>query len=89
MDMVQDIKPISYVKSHAADVLDRINTTHRPMVVTQNGEARAVILDPESYQNMQDTIKLLKLISQSESDLQKGKKTEQREFFAKFEKRFA
>jgi len=89
MDMVQDIKPISYVKSHAADVIERINTTHRPMVVTQNGEAKAVIIDPESYQNMKDTIKLLKLISQSEIDIQKGKITEQSEFFAKFEKRFA
>lgn len=86
--MIQDIKPISYVKSHAADLIEKINTTHRPLVVTQNGEAEAVIIDPESYQNMLNGIKLMKLISLSENDLQKGKKIEQNKMFAMLERRF-
>jgi PHD/YefM family antitoxin component YafN of YafNO toxin-antitoxin module len=44
MNISQDIKPISYVKSHSADVLEQLNESHRPLYVTQNGEAKAVMV---------------------------------------------
>jgi prevent-host-death family protein len=50
MKMREDIRPVTYLKSKAADLLDQLNKTHRPVVITQNGEARAVIQDPESYE---------------------------------------
>ena len=87
MDMVQDIKPISFVKANAADLIDQINETRRPLIVTQNGEARAVMIDPVSYQNLQAGIKLFKLLAQSESEIQSGKKIGQKDLFSKIEKK--
>ncbi len=69
MNLKEDIKPISYIKTHAADMLKRVNDTHNPIIITQNGEAKAVLLDTNSYQEMINSIGILKLISQSENDL--------------------
>ena len=81
MNISSDIKPISFLKSHAADILKQINETHRPVVITQNGEPRAVLQDPESYDNMRKAIGLLKLISQGEEDVKQGNtKTQDRVF---------
>lgn len=81
MNISSDIKPISFLKSHAADILKQINDTRRPVVITQNGEPRAVLQDPESYDNMRKAIGLLKLISQGEEDIRQGKiKTQERVF---------
>ena len=63
MQIVEDIKPVTYLKSRAADVLKHINETHRPMIITQNGEAKAVIQDPKSYEDMRNAISILKLLS--------------------------
>lgn len=84
MDL-KNIKPISYIKANAAQVLDRVNETHAPYVVTQNGEARAVIIDPETYQKTQDALKLLRLLVQSEAEIQKGNFISQDELFASLE----
>lgn len=69
MQLVDDIKPVTYLKSRAADVLRHINETHRPMIITQNGEAKAVIQDPKSYEDMRNAISLLKLLSFAEDDI--------------------
>jgi len=69
MKLKEDIKPISYIKSHAAEVLSKINTTHRPTIITQNGEAKGVLIDTESYERMNKVIMYLKLLSQSENDI--------------------
>jgi prevent-host-death family protein len=82
MNISKDIKPITYLKSRAPDLLKQINQTHRPVVITQNGEPRAVLQDPESYQNMRNAIGLLKLISQGEEDIKNGKSKSQEEVFA-------
>jgi len=81
MNISSDIKPVSFLKSHAADILKQINDTHRPIVITQNGEPMGVLQDPESYDNMRKAIGLLKLISQGEEDIKQGKtKTQDRVF---------
>lgn len=72
MQLMNDIKPVTYLKSRAADVLKRINETHRPMIITQNGEAKAVIQDPQSYEDMKNAISLLKLLSFAEEDIKNG-----------------
>ena len=56
MNITKDIKPVTYLKSKAADLLNQINDTHRPVIITQNGEPRAVLQDPESYENMRNAI---------------------------------
>ncbi len=85
MNISSDIKPISFLKSHAADILKQINDTHRPVVITQNGEPRAVLQDPESYDNMRKAIGLLKLISQGEEDIKKGETKNQEHVFKNIE----
>ena len=87
MNITSDIKPITYLKNRAADVLQQINETHRPVVITQNGEPRAVLQDLESYENMRDAIWILKLISQGEDDIKQGKVKSQEQVFADIEKR--
>ena len=57
MKIKEDIKPISYLKSRSAELLAQINETHRPVIITQNGEPRAVIQDAESYENMVKSLK--------------------------------
>ena len=85
MTLSKDIKPITYLKSRAADLLKQINQTHRPVVITQNGEPKAVLQDPESYENMRNAIGILKLISQGEKDIRDGKSKSQEEVFADIE----
>jgi len=85
MNFSEDIKPITYLKSRAADLLKQINETHRPVVITQNGEPKAILQDPESYENMRNAIGILKLISQGEEDIKNGKSKSQEEVFATIE----
>jgi prevent-host-death family protein len=85
MNISRDIKPVTYLKARASDLLKQINETHRPVVITQNGEPRAVLQDPESYENMRNAIGLLKLISLGEKDIKRGKSKSQDEVFANIE----
>lgn len=77
MKLTKDIKPVTYLKAHTAEVLLQINETHRPMVITQNGEPKAVIQDPESYESMHTALCLLKLLAQGEKDILEGRVVEQ------------
>lgn len=85
MNTKQDIRSISFVKANAANMLDQVNETHRPIIITQNGEAKAVLMDTESYDAMQNAIKILKLISMGEKDIKNGKFIEQDSFFSTVE----
>lgn len=87
MNIKSDIKPVSYLKSRAADILNQINITRRPVIITQNGEPRAVLQDPESYENMRNTIGILKLLSQGEDDLKNERINSQEDVFANIEYR--
>ena len=83
MNISKDIKSITYLKSRAADLLEQINKTHRPVIITQNGEPRAVLQDPKSFEQMRNAIGILKLIAQGEEDIKKGKSKIQEEVFGK------
>lgn len=85
MNIISDIKPVSYLKSRAADLLKQINETHRPVIITQNGEPRAVLQDPKSYENMRNAIGILKLVSQGESDIKNGRAKPQEDVFKDIE----
>ena len=73
INLVQDIRPISYVKSHTAEVLKQVGEKNNPIVITQNGEARAVLMDVNQYQNIIDTINLIKILSIGENDIKNGR----------------
>jgi prevent-host-death family protein len=81
MKMREDIRPVTYLKSRAADLLDQLNKTRRPVVITQNGEARAVIQDPDSYEQTKTAVGLLKLLAEGEDNIRSGKTYEQDEVF--------
>jgi prevent-host-death family protein len=81
MNISQDIKSVSYLKSRAADLLKQINETHRPVIITQNGEPRAILQDPKSYEDMRNAIGILKLISQGEEEIRDGKSKSQQQVF--------
>jgi prevent-host-death family protein len=85
MNISKDIKPVTYLKAKAADLLKQINETHRPVIITQNGEPRAVLQDPESYENMRNAIGILKLISQGEKDIRNGRAKSQEDVFKNIE----
>ncbi len=85
MQLVNDIKPVTYLKNRAADVLKYINETHRPMIITQNGEAKAVIQDPKSYEDMKNAISILKLLSFAEEDIKNGNLHTQEDVFSSVE----
>ena len=71
MSIEKDIRPITYLKSRAADLLRQVNETRRPVIITQNGEPRAVLQDPQSYESMRNALGLLKLIAQGNARSQK------------------
>ena len=85
MNISTDIKPVTYLKAKAADLLKQINETHRPVIITQNGEPRAVLQDPKSYENMRNAIGILKLISQGEGDIRNGRVKSQEDVFKNIE----
>jgi len=67
------IKPISYLKANAADVLLELAEKREPMVITQNGEAKAVIQDVVSFEETQETLALLKLLALGNQDVAAGR----------------
>lgn len=67
------VRPISYLKAHAADVLLDLAERREPMVITQNGEAKAVVQDVASYEQTQETLALLKLLAIGNRDIEEGR----------------
>jgi prevent-host-death family protein len=66
------VKPISYLKANAAEVLIQLTTQREPMVITQNGEAKAVIQDVASYEETQETLALLKILALGNQEIEQG-----------------
>ncbi len=67
------IKPISYVKANAAELLDRIAEEREPIIITQNGEARAVLVDVHSYEESQEALALLQILAIGRKQVESGK----------------
>ena len=82
MKLTNRVKPISYLKANAPAVLDDIEQTRSPMVITVNGEAKAILQDIASYEETQETLALLKILSLGEAESRAGKGIPFREAFA-------
>jgi len=72
VNLVHDLKDISYVKAHTTEIVKYVENSKNPVVITQNGEAKAVIIDIESYQKTLNAIYLAKLLSFGEKDIKNG-----------------
>jgi prevent-host-death family protein len=69
----KQIKPISYVKAHAAEIISEMRETGQPIIITQNGEATAVLQDVASYEATQETLAMMKVIEMARADIAAGK----------------
>lgn len=67
------IKPISYLKANAAEVVRQLTEAREPLVITQNGEAKLVIQDVASYEETQETLALLKILALGNRQIEEGK----------------
>ncbi|MDY0871320.1 type II toxin-antitoxin system Phd/YefM family antitoxin [Dongia rigui] len=72
MKLSSQVKPISYLKANAAEVLDALAENQQPMIITQNGEAKAVLQDLASYEKTQETLALLKIIALGDAQIARG-----------------
>ncbi len=70
-----NIKPISYLKANAAEVLQNLAESRTPYLITQNGEAKAVMQDIATYENTQETLALLKILALGNQEIAEGKVT--------------
>lgn len=68
----EQIKPISYLKANAAEVMTKLAESGSPMIITQNGEAKAVIQDIASYEETQETLALLKILALGQQQVEAG-----------------
>ena len=73
MKLSSQIKPISYLKAHAAEIVRNMGDQGAPFVITQNGEAKVVLQDIESYEQTQDTMALLKILALGNRQIDEGK----------------
>jgi len=73
MKLSSRIKPISYLKAHAAEIVRNMGEKQEPLVITQNGEAKVVIQDIESYEQTRETMALLKILALGSRQIEEGK----------------
>ena len=73
MKLSIQIKPISYLKAHAAEIVRNLWKQGGPLVITQNGEAKVVMQDIESYEQTQETMALLKILALGTRQIEESK----------------
>lgn len=83
MQLINNIKPFSYLKAHSSEVIKSLNATHQPMIITENGEAAMVIQSVSDYEKTLETLALLKMLAQSQQAVNKGKIISSEDAFSK------
>ena len=73
MHYSSQVRPISYLKANAAKVLTELNELREPLIITQNGEAKAVLQDVASFEETQETLALLKILALGNQEVMAGK----------------
>lgn len=79
------IKPISFLKSHTAEIVRELTESREPMLITQNGEAKLVVMDVRSYEEYEETLALLKILALGNQEIEEGRFTPADEVFSQFE----
>jgi prevent-host-death family protein len=72
INLRENVKPISYIKANAAQMMKYVNERKNPVIITQNGEAKAVLMDIETYQDTEDAFALMNIIKIAEKDIKNG-----------------
>jgi len=86
MKLSTHIKPISYLKSHTAQIVKELTESREPMVITQNGEATLVVIDVKSYEERENTLALLKILALGSRELEQGNYQDAEDVFASIDK---
>lgn len=73
MKLSESVKSISYLKANAAQLIEEANKNQKTFVITQNGEAKAIVQDIKTYEKNQETLALLKILSMSSENIEKEK----------------
>jgi prevent-host-death family protein len=85
MRLTDHVKPISYLKSDAAQIVKDLTASGEPLLITQNGEAKLVVQDVQSYEDTQQTLALLKILALGQKDIEQGKFKDADEFLTEFD----
>jgi prevent-host-death family protein len=85
MKLSTNVKPISYLKSHTAEIVKEITETREPLLITQNGVSSLVVQDVASYEQTQQTIALLKIIAIGRKQIEQGQIKSMSEVFSALE----
>lgn len=72
MKYSEAIKPISYLKTHASELIREVSETRQPMIITHNGEARVVLQEIHVYEDMLESLSMLKILAQSSASIERG-----------------
>ena len=80
-------RPITYLKTNAADVLSTVTQTHTPVIITHNGEAKMVVQDIETYQKLKQSLDMLRLVAMGKKQVEEGKTKPAHEVFKSIEKK--
>jgi prevent-host-death family protein len=87
--MSEKIKPISYLKAHASEIVRKVAENRSTVIITQNGEAKAIIQDIHVYEDMQESLALLKILAGSSNQIKKGEIKKSEEVFENLETRIS
>lgn len=79
------VKPISYLKSHAAEIVTTLTATREPLLITQNGEAKLVVMDVQSFEEQEQAMALLQLLAGGRKDIEEGRVRPATDVFAQIE----
>ena len=85
MKFSTQVKPISYLKSHAAEIIKDITQSREPMLITQNGEAKLVVMDVKSFEEQEETLALLKMLALGNREIEQGKCRDANELWAELD----
>ncbi|RJX27808.1 MAG: type II toxin-antitoxin system Phd/YefM family antitoxin [Desulfurivibrio sp.] len=86
MSITEDIRSITDLKRNTNAVLDQIHKTKRPVILTVNGKAEAVLVDAKEYEKITNAFNLLKLLAPAEEDVKEGRLSDAEEFFKEFKR---
>jgi prevent-host-death family protein len=87
MRVEHDIKPVTYMKTRAAQLLRRVDESRRPVIITQSGEPRGVLIDYATYEELRKATLLMRLIAQGEADVRAGRLVSSEKVFKSLRRR--
>lgn len=87
MKLATDVKPITYMKNRAAELVKEVCVNHRTIAITQHGEPKMVIMNVNAYDELQDQLSMLKLLAMGQADVRAGRTVPQKEVFRRMRER--